>query len=213
MFKKLLLSLSLSLLFLSSLAAEPKPEFTNAVARVVFPDGIGSGFFSQPNQVVTARHVADEIRARGSRGVYVYDSAGNRHRVLTITDSYDSDLSILGVDSPVKDAPVAEITCRRPEILETLLAVGHPVPYTNIFSPVMVVGYTDARDGDDAETLVVAGAIAAGMSGGPLFDKEGKVIGIVSSAYNASFTNIVLLEASELCTEPEPLATEETPQS
>jgi S1-C subfamily serine protease len=211
MLKKLLLSLSLLLWGSFAYAQEgAQPTFTNSVARIVLPDGVASGFFTAPDMVVTARHVADIITRTGSRGAYVYDSQGKRHRVMQIVSSYDADMAVLQVDQPTPDQPVAETSCRVPAILETLLAAGHPAPYTNIFSPVMVVGYSDVRDGDDATSLVVAGAVAPGMSGGPLFDKEGKVVGIVSSAYNPSFTNIVLMKETELCTETEP-AEEEAP--
>jgi S1-C subfamily serine protease len=214
MFKKLLLSLSLSLLFLSSAVAEP-PKFSNSVARIDSPSGQGSGFFFKPDQVITARHVADLIASENARGWYVYDSAGNKHRVMKVLPSYDSDIAILVVDKPKENTPIAEITCRVPAILETLLAVGHPTPYKDIFSPMMVVGYSDARDVDDALSLVMAGAASGGMSGGPLFDKEGKVVGIISNSWRDEtgllpFTNVVPFSATELCTEQVPVE-EETP--
>jgi S1-C subfamily serine protease len=209
--KKSLLIASLLLLssFTTPANAIDAKEVLGPVARIQGVDGRGSGFFTSPSHVVTARHVAEKIM--GKKGVYIFDSLGNRHRVVKISMSYDADAAMIEVDEPNDKIPLAKVQCRMPELFETLLAVGHPLEYKDIISPVMVVGFTDERDLDDVESVVVAGATGPGMSGGPVIDKNGFVIALVSSRslfsrdggknLDASdFSNMVpLITVRELC--------------
>jgi S1-C subfamily serine protease len=171
-------------------------------------DAHGSGFFLTGNAVVTAKHVAQLVIDNPS-GQYVWDFKGKRHRILKIEMSYDADLAVILVDEVDPQQPTAEISCEMPHRLQTLLAVGHPGPYENVTSQVMVVGFSDLRDTDDTTSLVVAGTTEPGMSGGPLFNQEGKVVGVVASSFRlwngkemgsqSQFTNVTPMFGSELC--------------
>jgi S1-C subfamily serine protease len=170
----------------------------------------GSGFFLTGNAVVTAKHVAQMI-IDNPHGQYVWDFKGKRHRILKIEMSYDADLAVILVDEVDSAQQTAEIACEMPHRLQTMLAVGHPGPYENVTSPVMVVGFSDLRDSDDTTSIVVAGTAEPGMSGGPVFNQEGKVVGVVSSSFPiwngedkpsgipSQFTNITPMFGSELC--------------
>jgi S1-C subfamily serine protease len=211
MLKKLLLSLCL-LLPLSSIALAEYPDrekLLAPIAHVKSPNGSGSGFFTDATHVVTARHVVEMLG--DLKGAYIFDSSGGRHRVVRIQMSYDADVAMIEVDSPNPDQAVAKVQCRMPQVFETLLVVGDPLVYENIISPIMIVGFSEVRDIDDATSVVAAGAVGEGMSGGPAFDSQGNVVAIVSSIWStsqgglSSFTNFVpLIAVPELCPPMDP---------
>lgn len=149
--------------------------------------GLGSGvLISQSGKVLTAAHVvesADRVRIRFAGGAVV----GAR----VVASDPLADLALLEVTQVPPDAVAARIgDSDQVEVADQVFVVGAPYGISETLS----VGYVSARrtsrpePGDSAsvELFQTDAAIAPGNSGGPMFNMQGEVIGIVSRIVSRS---------------------------
>lgn len=145
-----------------------------------------SGFFVTTSQFVTAKHVVEHFGQKDKDGkpfvVSIVDSKGAKHEVKNVTPIDGTDAALVDITDTV-DVPVATLACYIPKPLDVLIAAGNPLSFTNLVTPLYVAGYEP--DGVDdkykGSRIISSGVIVSGMSGGPVYDKYGNVIGIVSS--------------------------------
>jgi S1-C subfamily serine protease len=144
-------------------------------------DGLGSGvLISEDGKIMTAAHVvqvADRIRVRFPDGEVI------AARVLTSDPA--ADLALLQLEKLPANAHVAELgDSDLVQVGDSVFIVGAPLglDYT------LTAGYVSARrePGSEAEGQLAVeqfqtdAAVNPGNSGGPMFDMQGRVIGIVS---------------------------------
>lgn len=148
---------------------------------------LGSGFIISPDgYVVTNNHViseADEISVRLTDGVE-YDA------VLVGRDPL-SDVALLKIDAD-HDLPFVEFgdsdTIR---VGEWVMTIGNPFG----FGGTVTVGIVSARNrninsGPYDDFIQTDASINRGNSGGPMFDMDGKVIGVNTMIFSPTGTNI-----------------------
>ncbi|MCG2800637.1 MAG: trypsin-like peptidase domain-containing protein [Cellulomonas sp.] len=141
---------------------------------------------------------------------HVVDGAQNNTVQVTLSDGRIVDATVVGTDATI-DLAVVTITDPpsdlQPAALgdsnslvvgEQVMAVGNPLGLQNTVTTGIVsalarpVSTATTSDGSDAvvtNAIQVDAAINPGNSGGPLFDGEGKVIGITSSIASLSSTS------------------------
>ncbi|MFO7951798.1 MAG: serine protease [Bacillota bacterium] len=153
----------------------------DAVARL-YADGVpgipggqrrGTGFNIEPDGlVVTNRHlVEDAAMVRVSfpgRGTY---TAEEWHV------SEEVDLAIVELEAD--NLPVVPLSERRPDPGDQLLVIGNPMQFARIANKGELIGYSEHPHERDLSYLVVEAAIYPGSSGSPLFNEQGKVVGVV----------------------------------
>jgi serine protease Do len=142
--------------------------------------GLGSGIIISPDgQVLTAAHVvhnADEIA--------VSLSDGQSMPARIISSSVLADVALIQLEGefgPLNHVPLSDSD--KVSIGEVVFVIGNPYGLTHT----LTVGNLSGRriqGGDEAllntEFLQTDAAVNQGNSGGPLFTKDGKLIGIVS---------------------------------
>lgn len=136
----------------------------------------GSGFLIDPKgYIVTNAHVL-----KGS-GAVVVNSKGQEFSATIAHIDQERDLAILKVNdpdyTPVKSIPYS-IRNKKTDLGEQVFTLGYPrndIVYGE--------GYLSARTGYNSDTLSYQVQISAnpGNSGGPVFDEDGEVIGILST--------------------------------
>jgi serine protease Do len=149
--------------------------------------GLGSGvLISQSGRILTAAHVveaADRVRIKFAGGAVV------AARVVA-TDPL-ADLALLEATQVPQDAVAARIgDSDKVEVADQVFVVGAPYGISETLS----VGYVSARrtsrsepgDSGLVELFQTDAAIAPGNSGGPMFNMQGEVIGIVSRIVSRS---------------------------
>jgi len=156
-----------------------------SVVEVVItaPDGrIGTGFAVSPTEVVTARHIVIDaerivIRALDDR----------EHEATVVGTDARTDLALMRVvDGSLPPARLGKSADLR--VGDTVLAVGNPYGLGHSVS-VGVVGHrarrlsVDAADGPRVSFLQLSIPLNPGNSGGPIFDAEGQVIGVLSGTH------------------------------
>lgn len=131
----------------------------------------GTGIIIASNWVLTAHHIVDD----GDPEIVFFHGQREKARVHWVNE--DLDLAFVEVKVPAEyDAPSLNCTVLRGRQL--LVAVGHPTTARWV----AVEGYLDGVDRLESTRLQPLGfPLSLGNSGGPVFDRNGAVAGIVSA--------------------------------
>jgi len=141
--------------------------------------GIGSGVLIEADQILTASHVID-----GAQVIEVLFTDGTRIRADVISSLESSDIALLKLRSSHPAPKVAVLAdSDQTRIGSKVFIIGAPFGISQTLS----VGHLSGRmnrglmaGGTPIEFLQTDTAINTGNSGGPMFNTDGEVIGIVS---------------------------------
>ena len=159
---------------------------TTSMVKIEAMDGSshGSGVSIGGGMFLTAAHVVE-----GQKSVALHNEFGVvlAANVLWVNAEYDiAALRMVG-DADRPFAVESALDCRTPLIGESVMAAGNPGAEDGIFLPATVVGGERTR-GNWTSIIPIASAVSPGSSGGPLYDVEGDVVGIVVGVQLAPLT-------------------------
>ena len=145
----------------------------------------GSGFcLFEEGTVITNYHVISENCYR----IVAVKEDGQSFEISTIV-AYDADKDIAILKTKARpQVELLEYSTRQLEKGEKVVAIGSPLGLLNSVSAGVFSGYVEE---DDVQLIQFTASISQGSSGGPLFDNEGRVIGI-TSAYFVNGQNLNL---------------------
>lgn len=177
--------------------SDPSPYFLDPSSVVKFEcaHGSGSGFYIGDGKFITARHVVLNMEEDGTPNDNCRINGMPVH-VITIGKGW--------VDYALVSAPISLtfrqiMTCRPFREGQTYYATGYaegrPWPVTQ-----KLIG-TGAREassqGAGANESLLRGAATEGMSGGPVVDENGVVVGIVSAGAEGGETSTMFLALAD----------------
>lgn len=151
--------------------SQPTTVSEASVVRVVLPDGHGSGVNIGDGFIVTAAHVPG-----AATSVTIVTSAGKQVAadVLWVNKAYD--IALLRTAEMIGKG--SKLDCRSAKEGDVIQASGNPMGLEFVSSFGRVAG--NARTfGNWKSVLITDIAIGPGSSGGPIFEPDGRVIGIV----------------------------------
>ena len=172
-----------------SLEAEMRTQADwSAIARAIQPSiftvatdhGLGSGWVARAgaggSDVVTNFHVVAEAFNAGDAAVHL------RQGDLTIEGSITQvrpgdDLAIIHI---AERFPALQVAIGRPQLGDTVMAVGSPLGLGGSVSLGVVSGF---RSVEGADYIQFSAAISPGNSGGPLLDSRGSVVAISAAKF------------------------------
>jgi S1-C subfamily serine protease len=137
----------------------------------------GTGFMVDgKGYIVTNAHLI-----RNSKNIVVSNHKGYSYRAIVAKVITEKDIAILKIQDPsfkVYNSLPYSIRKSSSDVAEPIFTLGYPgnqIVYTE--------GYLSAKNGLNGDTLSCQLGIAAnrGNSGGPVFNKEGEIIGVISS--------------------------------
>jgi S1-C subfamily serine protease len=139
----------------------------------------GSGFAIAKGLFMTNYHVVE-----GATYFLIIDSTGREHYVQGVV-KYDADLdmAVLKTEEQTNIKPVVIGSKNTVNKGDSIFAIGSPQGLQNSISDGSIKAFTDEPYGAGKKLSIIEfnAAITHGNSGGPLFDKSGKVIGIVTA--------------------------------
>ena len=136
---------------------------------------LGSGFIiDEKGIVVTNNHVI-----QGAEDIFVSVNGSEEYKAKVLGADPYMDLAVLEIESDKKFIPVAFGNSDKARVGDWVIAIGNPFG----FGGTVTSGIISARNRDIGMTryddfIQTDASINQGNSGGPLFDLEGKVIGI-----------------------------------
>ncbi|MFN8122883.1 MAG: trypsin-like peptidase domain-containing protein [Thermoleophilia bacterium] len=139
----------------------------------------GSGFvIDEQGHIVTNQHVVD-----GATAISVDFADGTTAKATLVGSDATTDLAVIKVDVAASRLhPLALRTGVTPRVGEAVLAIGNPFGYAGSVTQGIVSGLGREIESPNGFTLTDAiqtdAAINHGNSGGPLVDRQGRVIGV-----------------------------------
>jgi S1-C subfamily serine protease len=148
-------------------------------------DGIGTGVIvSAQGAILTALHVVE-----GSTSLRLSFVDGTRSRGDIVSVDPENDIAVL-VPERTPDPIVPAVLGGGGQIGDEAYAVGHPLGYVGSLTSGVISGLDRSvrtRDGKTLSGLIqFDAAVNPGNSGGPLLNRGGQVIGIVTGIANPS---------------------------
>ena len=144
--------------------------------------GLGSGFVVDPNGIIlTNAHVVD-----GADEVTVKFTNQHEYTAKVLGVDKATDIAVLKIDA--KDLPTVTIgDSSKARVGEWVVAIGAPFGLENTVTSGIISAKSRSLPGDSIVPFIQTdAAVNPGNSGGPLFDLQGRVIGINSQIYSRS---------------------------
>lgn len=148
---------------------------------------LGSGFIIDPDgYVVTSNHVIEKAKE-----VTITLQDGDQYPARLVGHDAKTDLALLKIDA---DEPLLYVTFGDSDaarVGDWVIAVGNPFGLGgSVSAGIISARGRDIQAGPFDDFLQIDAPINRGSSGGPLFDKEGKVIGVNSAIFSPNGGNI-----------------------
>lgn len=156
------------------------------ITKTVSSEGLGSGFMISDKQIITAAHVvqvAEKLNVKFGDGEII--------PAKVITSFNNADLALLELIWPRKNAVTVKLgDSDKAKIGSKVFIVGAPYGLSHSLSSGYVSGILKNDKNKNpftkSEFIQTDAAINTGNSGGPMFNMQGEVIGIVSNILTES---------------------------
>ena len=161
------------------------PEF--AIPGAPRSEGVGSGFIVDASGlIVTSHHVV-----KGADAVTVTLQDGRKLEAEVVGVDPKTDLALIEVDAG-ESLPVVEFSdSDRTRVGDWVVAVGNPFGLGGTVTAGIVSGRgRDIGSGPYDDFLQIDAPINRGNSGGPLFDRSGRVVGVNTAIFSPTGGNV-----------------------
>ena len=150
-------------------------------------EGVGSGFVIDPDGlIVTSYHVVKEADS-----VMVTLQDGRELEAVVVGADPKTDLALLEVDAGSALPSVEFGDSDRTRVGDWVVAVGNPFGLRGTVTAGIVSGRgRDIGSGPYDDYLQVDAPINRGSSGGPLFDRSGRVVGVNTAIFSPTGGNV-----------------------
>ncbi len=164
--------------------------YANIFGQVSPASVSGTGFIiSDDGYIMTNNHVIEEAR-KGGYEVSVLTFDGTEYTAQIVGYDEDNDIAVLKIDA----AGLTPVTYGGPEDIvvgREIYPVGNPLGELNFTMTTGIISATDRlittdSDSDPINMFQIDAAVNSGNSGGPVYDTNGDVIGVVTAKQKAT---------------------------
>ena len=151
------------------------------------PSGHGSGFVvGNGKYVITNHHVID-----GAKKVAVRNGIGKVTKATVAAISKDYDLAILELSNPYpKSYSIDAKDFVTPKAGDDVISIGYPGIGITYEQPTITQGIISKVFDDEMGIFLTTAAINSGNSGGPLFNLNGKLVGVSFAALDKNLLHL-----------------------
>ena len=148
------------------------------------PDGLGSGVVvSDAGDILTSLHVV-----QNSSSIEVTFADGSKSSATIVTSEPDNDIAVIRPAQPAANIPPA-VLGGSVQVGDEVYAIGNPFGLVGSISAGVVSGLDRSFKRPNSDHVLhgliqVDSAVNPGNSGGPLVDRDGRVVGIVAALIN-----------------------------
>lgn len=160
--------LAISLAGCASVPSNDVNDLHRATVLVKHKGGHGAGLIVGQDRILTAHHVTE------GEGLKVSFFEGPSLDGRVVWGDPERDLALLDVDVP-EDYPITNLSCERPVSGQHVMTVGHPIQS----EWVLVGGYLPNSAVVAGQYMSLGFPISLGTAGGPVFDDNGEVVGMI----------------------------------
>lgn len=187
-------------------SATPPPAFSDVVYQIIQPsivliqsksdsgDSLGSGvIISDQGLILTALHVVD-----GASSIQVTFADGTQSDAQVTTSQPENDIAVLQPATlPSKVVPAVLGNPNLMHVGDEAYAVGNPFGLYSSMSAGVISGFNRSFHPENSDRTLqgliqVDAAVNPGNSGGPLLNREGQVIGIVTGIANPTTQDVFI---------------------
>ncbi len=177
---------------IADLVERVTPAVVNVIARQsdgqTTSEGQGSGFIISPSgEVVTNYHVID-----GATQISIAFGDGTEFPVEIIGTDEETDLAVLKIQARRSFPYVQWYSGDGVRIGEWVVAIGNPfgIGQSTSLGVVSAIGRERVDSGAFVDYIQTDATINRGNSGGPLFDLNGRVVGVNSAIYSPTGASV-----------------------
>lgn len=181
----------------------PAPSIDPATAvRVQAKGWHGSGVHIGNGFILTAGHITEN-----AEGIVVKTDGGQVHEAEVLWLNHAFDVSLVYVES-MKDEPGAPLSCEKTKVGQSITIIGNPLDtdFAQTWGRVSGFGKSGLEDIDKKglwRALVTLDITAApGVSGGPVYDDAGGVVGILVAgaiSMRGTFAYSYMVPSTAIC--------------
>lgn len=158
-------------------------KMQTSTVLVNLPDvGNGSGVITDRYTIITAGHVIDGIEDC-VEDVVILDNNGNKHRVESVARAADNDCGLIRVRDPFDESQITKLADSNSlSVGDTVFAIGTPYGPDHFNTAIMgIVSGVKRAEGFFGKGLYITLDVQGdpGFSGGPVFNVNGEVVGLV----------------------------------
>ncbi len=188
-------------------SATPPPAFSDVVYRIIQPsivliqshnaageESLGAGVVvSDQGLILTALHVVDQ-----QTGIQVTFADGTQSDAHVTTTQPENDIAVLQPESlPTKVVPAVLGNPNAMHVGDEAYAVGNPFGLYSSMSAGVISGFNRSFQPENAAVTLrgliqIDAAVNPGNSGGPLLNRYGQVVGIVTGIANPTKDDVFI---------------------
>jgi S1-C subfamily serine protease len=156
------------------------------------PNGLGSGVVvSDAGDILTSLHVVEN-----SSSIEVTFADGTRSAARIVTSQPENDIAVIRPSQPAANIPAA-VLGGSVQVGDEVYAVGNPFGLVGSISAGVVSGLDRSFKRPNSDQVLhgliqVDTAVNPGNSGGPLVDRDGRVVGIVAALVNPTEDDVFI---------------------
>jgi len=170
--------------YLYRIASKPVPLFLSPTVKITVGDGHGSGVHIGNGYILTANHVAGETK--GDIKVKAVDGSVVPASLLWANKAYD--IALIKIDAKhAKTMKAAHLKCGLAKVGDNIMADGTPLAVEFVSAYGKIAGLP-REVGAIKSVYITDITTVMGQSGGPVFDKNGDVVGITVAVMTASLS-------------------------